>query len=196
MRSRRASPVKRSNPDSAPETNETQTGSLIPGEPVYLVVGRLRRPHGLQGEMLMDVLTDFPERLVAGKRLFIGDERLPMRVAGVRWLRDKLLITFEGFDLPEQVMEYRNWLVYVPVEELPELPEGNYYHHQLIGLDVVNEAGQEIGVLKRILETGANEVLVVTSPTGEETLLADIPEVVLEIDLPRRRMVVRMPEWW
>lgn len=196
MRSRRASPVNRNNLDSAPETNETQTGSLIPGEPVYLVVGRLRRPHGLQGELLMDVLTEFPERLVSGKRLFIGEERLPVRVERVRWLREKMLIAFEGYDLPAQVMEFRNWLVYVPFEDIPALPDGDYYHHQLIGLDVVNEAGKGIGVLKRILETGANDVLVVITPTGEETLLADIPEVVLGIDLPHRRMVVRIPEWW
>jgi 16S rRNA processing protein RimM len=169
-----------------------ETGSPTVGEPEYLVVGILRRPHGVKGELLMGIHTDFPERLKAGKTVFVGDSYQPMVIASLRPHAAGLLLRFRGVKTPEDAGHYRNTWVYVLTADRPELPEGEYYHHQLIGLTVVTDEGRDLGVLVDILETGANDVYVVRDAGGTETLLPAIPSVILEIRLADRQMSVHL----
>jgi 16S rRNA processing protein RimM len=168
----------------------------MPGEPLYLAVGRLRRPHGVEGEILMDVLTDFPERLHVGRTLYAGPNHEPVKLSGLRGPENEKIVRLVGYDTPETVGRFRNVILYVPVSELPKLPEGEYYHHQLLGLSVVDEAGQELGRLDQILETGANDIYVVKTPENKELLLPAIEEVVLEINLEKGQILVRLMEWY
>ena len=75
---------------------------------------------------------------------------------------------------------------------LPELPEGEYYHHQLLGLNVITDDGRELGALVDILETGANDVYTVRDADGTEILLPAIPPVILDISLVDRQMRVHL----
>lgn len=171
------------------------TGSPREGEPVFLAVGRLRRAHGVEGEMLMDILTDFPERLRQGKTLFMGEARQPVQIESVRGHDRELIIHLAGIHTPEETAPYRNQILYVKASELPKLPEGEYYHHQLLGLSVVDEAGQPLGELADILETGANDIYIVKTSDGKEMLLPAVDTVILEVSLERHEMRVRPPEW-
>jgi 16S rRNA processing protein RimM len=164
------------------------------GEPVYLVVGFLRRAHGLRGEMIMDLHTDFPERLQNGRELFVGEERKPMTLSGSRPHARGMLVKFKGIETPEQAGELRNQWVYVPAADVPDLPEGKIYQHELFGYAVVDDQGNTLGELVEILETGANNVYVVRDAAGKEILLPAIPSVVLEIDSERRVMRVHLLE--
>jgi 16S rRNA processing protein RimM len=170
------------------------TGSSALGEPVFLAVGMLRRAHGLKGEMLMDVWTEFPERLRAGKRVYVGEQHTPHRIRSARSMGTMRLVHLEGLNAPEDAVDFRNQVMYVRADELPRLPEGRYYHHELIGMTVVNEAGQVLGILSQILETGANDVYVVNG-AGGEMLLPAIQEVILSVDVAQRQMQVKPPVW-
>lgn len=174
---------------------DTKNGPGSPdGEPVYLVVGFLRRAHGLRGEMIMDLHTDFPERLQNGRKLFVGEERKPMTLSGSRPHAKGMLVKFKGIETPEQAGELRNQWVYVRAADVPDLPEGKIYQHELFGYEVVDDQGNTLGELVEILETGANNVYVVRDPSGKEILLPAIPSVVLEIDAERRVMRVHLLE--
>jgi 16S rRNA processing protein RimM len=178
-----------------PEIDPQQKVARSPelAQPPYLAVGKLRRPHGLKGEVIMDVLTDFPERLQAGVQLYVGEAYLPLRIRSIRPHDKVLLIAFDDFYTPETVGELRNQIVYVLTADRPPLPEGEYYHHQLIGLRVIDDTGRHLGLLTRILETGgANDVYLVTSQENRELLLPDIEEVVLSIDLNAGEMRVHL----
>jgi 16S rRNA processing protein RimM len=140
----------------------------------------------------MEVLTDFPERIRPGMQVFIGTDHRPMRLASSRRHRAGLLVAFEGVLSPEQAAGLRNQLVMVRVDDLPPLAEGEYYHHQLLGLQVVTEGGELLGELAEILETGANDVYVVRTPDGGQVLLPAIEQVILEIELSAREMRVRL----
>ena len=178
---------------SRKQTSSTVSGSPHAGEPEYLVVGALRRPHGVRGEMVMEVLTDFPERLKAGVVLFIGPARRQMTIGGVRPHNEGVLIKFEGVDSPEEAGRLRNQPVYVTAADRPALPEGQFYEHQLIGFSVVDEAtGQSIGTLSEIMHTGANDIYVVTGPDGSEVLLPVIASVVLKLDAGQRVITVHL----
>ncbi len=186
---------RRQVPPGQPQENNENTGSPSPGGPVFLAVGRLRRPHGVQGEMVMDILTGFPERLKAGKNVFVGEAHQPVRIVSMRGHDRSLIIRLAGLETPEEAGRYRNAILYVRSTDLPDLPEGEYYHHQLLGLAVVDEAGQRLGTLDHILETGANDVYVVKNADGKELLLPAVEEVILAVDLERGEVRVRPPEW-
>src|SRR5512135_2098079 len=88
-------------------------GSPMHGEPAYLAVGKLRHAHGVHGEILMEVYTDFPERIQPGSMLFLGDEATPMILVKCRSHNAGLLLTFEGYTTPEAVGQLRNQIVFV-----------------------------------------------------------------------------------
>ena len=170
------------------------------GEPVLLVVGKIRRPHGLAGEALVEVYNDFPEPLLPNTVVFAGEAHQPLTIQRHRMHNKGLLLTFEGITAPEQVGYFRNQMLYMPAVDRPPLEEGKYYqhgravtyHHQMLGLSVVDESGQELGELTEILKTGANDVYVVKRADASELLLPAISEVVLDVDLPRKRMRVHL----
>ena len=164
------------------------------GEPVYLVVGFLRRPHGVRGEIIMDVHTDFPERLQSGRKLFVGEEHKLMSLSGARPHAKGVLVKFNGIETPEAAGELRNQWVYVEAADVPSLPEGKLYQHELFGFQVVDENNVSLGELVEIIETGANDVYVVRDEAGKEILLPAIPSVILETDSTRRLMRVHVLE--
>lgn len=174
------------------DANAKNTGSPA-GGPLYLSVGFLRRPHGVKGEIIMDLHTDFPERMKKGRKVFVGEDHRPMTLTNVRPHQNGLLVKFDDIDTPDQAGLYRNQWVYVQTKDVP-LPEGQHYKHELLGLKVVDEEDNPLGALVEILETGANDVYVVRDDSGKELLLPNIPSVILDLDIGARMMRVHMLE--
>ncbi|MCC6986283.1 MAG: 16S rRNA processing protein RimM [Anaerolineales bacterium] len=162
------------------------------GESVYLAIGFLRRPHGVSGEMIMDLHTDFPERIKAGRKVYVGEKRETLVFESARPHGKGMLARLRGCDSPESAGRYRNQWVYVKSTEVPTLPEGQVYKHELIGLTVTADTGETLGVLAEILETGANDVYVVKKEGGGELLLPAIADVILETDMNERVMKVHL----
>lgn len=147
----------------------------------------------------MSVLTDFPRRLRAGKTVFLGETHEETRLHETRQHNHGLLIRFEHILTRDEAEPLCGRMVYVSSENIPDLPEGEYYHHQLLGLTVRTEEGRTLGVLAEILATGANDVYVVRPPEPEpgfpapaDILLPAIEEVIREIDLDAQTISVRL----
>lgn len=164
------------------------------GEPVYLVIGFLRRPHGLRGELIMDLHTDFPERIKPGRQVFIGSRHEAAVFSEIRLHGKGMLVKLHGFDTPESVGRFRNQWVYIMAKDARPLPKGRRYKYELIGLTVRDENGGALGRLEEILETGANDVYVVRNESGKEILLPAISSVILEVDMDERSMRVHLLE--
>ena len=162
------------------------------GEPLYLSVGFLRRPHGLQGEIIMDLHTDFPERMKAGRKLFVGDDHKPMTLEAVRVHAKGLLVKFKDIETTEAAGLFRNQWVFIKAKDAPPLPDGQIYQYELIGFKVVDENDNPLGTLAEILETGANDVYVVKDDAGKEILLPAIPSVILDLDAGQRVIKVHV----
>jgi 16S rRNA processing protein RimM len=166
--------------------------SLSSPEPGLLAIGKLLHAHGVHGEMLMEVYTDFPERLVPGIDLYLGAVHQSLRLTRRRTHNDGLLVSFAGYTTPEAVGQLRNRLLYVRADDRPALPEGEYYHHQLLNLRVNDEAGEPIGVVREIIETGASDVLVVRPAFGPEVLIPIVDTFVRQIDLQGGAITVHL----
>jgi 16S rRNA processing protein RimM len=180
---------------AVPEDSNHETGSPLPGEPAFLVIGKLRRPHGLDGEILMEVITDFPERLVEGKLVYVGEKHEQCCIEYVRNNNALVIMKFKGIGNSEEAGKFRNLLVYSRTDTLPPLPKDEYYYHQIIGMSAVDQTGHVLGYVSEILETGANQVYVIKTPENKEILLPVLPSVILDINLEERMMRVCPLEW-
>ena len=180
-------------PKSEAPISAGKPGSPTTGEPVvYLAVGILRRSHGIRGDMLLTVNTDFPERLKPGTSIFVGDKKQRLKITRRRSHNDGLLLGFDGIANAEQTARYRAETVYVMAEDRPSLPDGEYYHHQIIGLQVVDENESALGVITEIIETGANDVYVVKNADDREILIPALKQVLLDVNLDTKTMRVHL----
>jgi 16S rRNA processing protein RimM len=178
------------------ENNDARScgsGDASSEPPRYLAVARVVRPWGVRGLVQAIPLTDFPERFQEGGTYLLGAERRPICLEHSRPYRSGLVFKFAGYDTPEASDELRDQTLYVPVEEALSLPEGCYYIHQIIGLQVWTDQGEHLGRVTDVWETGANDVYVVDQG-GTPILLPAIAQVVLQGDLLRERMTVHLME--
>lgn len=169
------------------------SGSPASGEPEFLAIGKLLRPHGVRGEIHLALWTDFPERIKPGKLVYVGQTHQPVQIKSLRGHDAEPLITFADIDDREEAGKFRNQVVFVRTADLPPLPEDELYLHQLIGLRVVrDEDDLALGVIAEILETGANDVFLVRREMGADLLLPDIDPVILKIDLEKGEVRVHL----
>jgi 16S rRNA processing protein RimM len=171
---------------------EIPAGSPAAGEPAFLAVGKVRRPHGVSGDVLVEIYTDFPERLLAKSLVYAGENHLPLTINRQRSHNDGVLLAFDGYSTPEQVGRFRNQTLYIKSAQAEELPEGEFYFFQLLGLSVMDENGEFLGEVTEIMQTGANDVYVVSNEAGRELLLPAITEVILDVDLASKSMKVHL----
>ncbi len=159
--------------------------------PRYLAVGRIVAPHGVRGEVEVEIHTDFPQRFAPEARFFVGERKAEMVVEQVRPFKKRLLIKFREIPDRTTAERWRGAWIHVPTEEAWPLEEGEYYEFQIIGLDVWTDEGEYLGIVDHIIYTGANDVYVVQGPRGE-ILLPAIEHVIREIDLDEERITVHL----
>ncbi len=166
---------------------------------MQLVVGRIIRPHGVRGELAVEVRTDDPDqRLAVGNVLATEPVAAgPLTVAGRRWHLGSLLISFAGIADRDQAESLRGTLLVVDSADLedPDDPE-EFRDHQLIGLAVVGTDGELVGEVSDVLHYG-QDLLVVTGSgkrAGAEILVPFVAAIVPEVDLEAGRLVVDPPD--
>jgi len=172
------------------------SGSPDSGEPAFLVLGKLRRAHGVKGEIPLEVFTQMLELITPEETVFVGESHQPFTIEKTRWKNDLLLIKFREIHDRTVVSELTNELLYVKTSQLPPLPDGDFYYHELIGVEVFEADGDYLGVLVQILETGANDVYLVQNDENEEILIPATEEMILEIDPEQEKMIVARLEWY
>lgn len=159
-----------------------------------VVLGQIVAPHGVRGDLRIMPLTSNVQLFSAMDYLLLPDGR-KLHIASARPHKNIILVTAEEVTSIEMAEALRGQKVAVYREDMPELPEGRYYVGDLIGLPVLDEAGNRIGTFKDVLPTGSKDVYVIAPPEGKDILVAAIPENILDIDLPGKRIVVRLPQW-
>jgi 16S rRNA processing protein RimM len=163
--------------------------------PERLMVGIIGAPHGTNGAMRVRIVSDFPERLASLTHISIGEDPQRRRLRSLRGASPTAILEVSGISSRNEAALYRGMPLYMDIRDAKPLDEGEYYWHQLIDMTVVNPAGETLGVLTSILQTGANDVYIVTQPDGTELLLPAIKDVILDIDQPNRRIVAKPLEY-
>ncbi|MFC3931842.1 ribosome maturation factor RimM [Streptococcus dentapri] len=164
----------------------------------YFNVGRIVNTQGLQGEMRVLSVTDFAqERFKKGTKLALFDDKdnfvMTVEIASHRRHKNFDIIKFKGMYHINDVEKFKGSSLKVAEEDLSELDDGEFYYHEIIGLDIY-EQGKKIGQIKEILQPGANDVWVVKRHGKRDLLLPYIPSVILAVDLNRGRVDVDVLE--
>lgn len=166
---------------------------------MQLVVGRVGRPHGLRGEVTVEVRTDDPDqRYAPGSKLAtIPAQRGPLTVARSRWHSGRLLVQFLGCDDREQAEALRDVVLAIDSAELAPLSDpAEFYDHDLIGLRVLTVSGEDVGSVADVLHHG-QDLLVVDGTgarAGTQVLIPFVAPIVPEVDVPGGKLVIDPPQ--
>ena len=167
------------------------------GNPPFVLLGQVLRPHGIRGELRVEVLTAYPERIGPEQRVYLGADPADVSaarlytIAQVRRHQQYLILQLAEIDDRNAAELLREQYVMVAFEDAIPLEDNEYYLFQVIGLEVVTIDGEALGTVQEVLETGANDVFVVHGPRGE-VLLPVIDECVQRIDFDARTITVRL----
>ena len=188
---RRTAPRPRRGPRALAETQGPDPNAVLAD--VKLTVGVLAGTHGVQGELKLKIISDQPEHLATIREVFLGDSDEPTAVRNFRFQGEQGLILLDAIDTPEDGKKLGGLKVRIRGTDAAPLGEGEYFLFQLIGLRVENPSGDLIGTVTDLMETGANDVLVITTVDGAEMLVPNHPAYVHDIQPSAGHMVVEPP---
>lgn len=161
-------------------------------------VGKIVNTQGLKGEVRVISRTDFPdERYKKGNKLLLQQEGKPLielTVNSHRKHKNFDILSFKDHPSINDVEKYRDGMLQIKAEQMHDLPENEFYLHEIIGLKVVNEAGEEIGKIKEVLSPGANDVWVIQRVKQKDVLIPYIEEVVKKVDIANGVVTIHMME--
>lgn len=159
-------------------------------------VGKIVNTHGIKGEARVISKTDFAEeRYKAGSKLYLfmpeaKDEPIELTVKSHRTHKSFDLLTFEGYENINQIEKMKGGILKVSESQLCSLEEDEFYYHEIIGCTVETLEGEDVGKIKEILSPGANDVWVIKSKGGKDILIPYIEDVVKEVNVKEKRVVI------
>lgn len=163
-------------------------------------VGKVVNTHGVRGEVRVISSTDFAdERFALGSTLYLEHEnfkdKVKLKVTSHRQHKNFDLLTFENYPNINDVIVFKGGFLQVPEDQLSDLEDEEYYYHEIIGCTVFTEEGDELGKIREILATGANDVWIVQRKNGGKDLLIPyIEQVVKQVNIDEKRVVIHLME--
>lgn len=170
--------------------SDSRQAPPVPDDAV--TVGTIVAPSGIRGELKVAPLTDFPHRFAPGSTLYLDGRAA--RVVSARQHKRGVVVKLDLVNDRNHAESLRGSSLTIPADDLETLPEGSYYHFQIIGIEVWSEDGERLGEVAEIIDTGGNDVYLVRSEGRKDLLVPSIESVVLKTDIPANRMTVRLPE--
>lgn len=161
-----------------------------------LQVGIITSTHGVRGEVKVYPTTDDPRRFRRLKEVVLdtGKEKLNLEIEGVKFFKQFVILKFKGLDNINDIEKYRQKSLYVTRKNAVRLQKDEYFIADLIGLKVQDEDGKELGTVKDVIETGANDVYEVEMTDGKSLLLPAIKQCILNVDVESGTMQVHVLE--
>ena len=161
----------------------------------FLQVGVISSTHGIRGEVKVFPTTDDPARYKKLKKVLLdtGKERLELEIQSVKFFKQFVIVKFKGIDNINDIEMYKGKRLLIPREDAVALGKDEYYIADLIGMEGFTEEGR-FGVLKDVMETGANEVYIIASDEHGEVLVPAIRQCILDVDIKEKKMKIHLME--
>lgn len=159
-----------------------------------LQVGVITQTHGIRGEVKVFPTTDDAARFRELKQVLLdtGKEKLCLEIENVKFFKQFVILKFRGYDNINDIERYKRCALFVNRSDAAPLYEDEYYIADMIGMRVVTDEGEDFGILKDVMETGANDVYVIEHPSAGEVLIPAIKECILDVDIPDRLMRIHV----
>lgn len=162
---------------------------------MQLQVARIGKPHGIRGEVTVQVLTDAPaDRFVPGTEFVVEPASAgPLTVESARWNKDILLLAFEGIETRNQAETLRGAKLFIETEELDEDDDEGWYEHELVGLEA-RVGSQVVGKIAALHTMPVQDLLVVEAPDGKEILIPFVEQIVPEVNVAEGFVLLTPPD--
>ena len=157
-----------------------------------ILIGKIVSAVGLKGEVKVYNYSDRPDIYEDTPSIYVDDVLMPVR--SVRTQKNMIVLRLEGIDDRNAAERARGSLLYVTEDDLPELPEGEYYVRELIGMEAVTEDGGHLGKVTDVIQNTAQDIFEVETEEGKQVLIPNVPAFVLDIDADSRRVTFRLIE--
>jgi len=159
-----------------------------------LQVGVISSTHGVRGEVKVYPTTDDALRFKSLKKVILdtGKEQLPLEIQNVKFFKQFVILKFKGIDNINDIERYKHCPLLIEREDAVPLEEDEHFIADMIGMQVVTEDGKQFGTLKDVMETGANDVYIISSEEHGEVLLPAIKECILDVDEEEGKMTVHL----
>lgn len=159
-------------------------------------VGVIASTHGVKGEVKVFPTTDDPRRYDILKKVYLDTKKelLELNISGVKYFKKFVIVKFKEFDNINDIEKYKSMDLLIERKDAVPLEEGEFYISDLLGLSVITDDDKELGILKDVLQTGANDVYVVEDKNKNEILLPVIKECILKVDLEKKIVMVHLME--
>jgi len=158
-------------------------------ESEFITIGRILAPSGVKGKLKVKIETDFPQRFTPRSNVYVN--RQPITIDDAEWHGGKLVIKLNAIDSIEAAQKLRGKIIEIHCSQVRPLPEGQYYHFQLIGIEVWTTEGESLGNITEIKSTESNDVYIVSGAKGE-ILIPAIEDVVKSVDLDRGCLIIEL----
>ena len=161
-----------------------------------LQVGIISSTHGVRGEVKVFPTTDDVKRFKKLKQVVLdtGRGHLPLEVESVKFFKQFAILKFKGIDNINDIEKYKGKSLLVDRKHAVKLQKDEYFIADMVGMNVFTDDGKEFGVLKDVMETGANDVYIIDSLEHGEVLVPAIKQCILEVDIENRKMVIHLME--
>ena len=153
----------------------------------FITIGRILAPSGVKGKLKVKIETDFPQRFTSRSKVYVN--RQPTTIDGAEWHGGKLVVKLNAIDSIESAQKLSGNIIEIHHSQVQPLPEGQYYHFQLIGIEVRTTEGESLGHIIEIKSTESNDVYIVSGAKGE-ILIPAIEDVVKSVDLDRGCLII------
>lgn len=159
-----------------------------------LQVGVITQTHGIRGEVKVFPTTDDPNRFKKLKEVILdtGKEKMTLEIEGVKFFKQFVILKFKGIDNINDIERYKTKSLYVTRANAVRLKKNEYFIADLIDIEVYTEDDNKLGILKDVIETGANDVYEITMEDGKDVLIPAIKECILSVDIENRKMIVHL----
>lgn len=161
-----------------------------------LQVGVITATHGIRGEVKVYPTTDDATRFDDLKRVILdaGKQQIPLEIQSVKYFKQFVILKFKGIDNINDIERYKRCPLLISREDAVDLDEDEYFIADIIGMEVYTENGAYFGLLKDVMETGANDVYIIDSKEHGEVLLPAIKECILKVDGDENKITIHLME--
>ena len=162
----------------------------------YLQVGIIASTHGIKGEVKVFPTTNDAKRFTKLKSAYIdlGTEKMEIHIEQVKFFKKMVILKFKEFQDINEVERFKSKSILVTRDNAVKLEKDEYFIADLIDISVKTDENEDLGILTDVLETGANDVYVVTTKENKEILIPAIKDCILEVDIQERTMLVHLLE--
>ncbi|MBD3223503.1 MAG: 16S rRNA processing protein RimM [Caldithrix sp.] len=160
------------------------------------IIGKVIKPHGIHGELKVNIITSYPEHFQELEQVFVKEESKwqAYSIDEVKRSDRFVLLKLDDIDSLEEAENFRNHFIYIPENELKTPEKDEYFIHDLIDMDVYDENSGYIGKIKEVMQYTSNDVYVIKTPDEVDKLVPAVKDIVRRIDIKQKRMTIRVIE--